>query len=65
VVILRQIEVTSANASWLGEGQSPKAVVKSDWSGPKNMFPICFKTTGVVKFGYMFKRGTPLLLNNI
>ncbi|XP_065642595.1 histone-lysine N-methyltransferase SETMAR-like [Hydra vulgaris] len=55
---LRQVGHKSANASWVGEGESPRTIVRCDRFQPKNMFYIFFKTTGVVHFGYVEKGDT-------
>jgi len=54
---LRQVGHKLANASWAGEGESPR-VVRRDRFEPKNMFYIFFKTTGVVHLGYVEKGDT-------
>ncbi|XP_065662665.1 histone-lysine N-methyltransferase SETMAR-like [Hydra vulgaris] len=55
---LRQVRHKSANASWVGEGESPRTIVRCDRFQPKNMLYIFFKTTGVVHLGYVEKGDT-------
>lgn len=45
---LRQIARKSSNKSWVGEGESPRTVVRRDRFEHKNMFSIIFKSTGVL-----------------
>ena len=45
---LRQIKHKSSNKSWVGEGESPRTVVRKDRFEPKHMFSIFFRTTGMV-----------------
>ncbi|XP_004206904.1 histone-lysine N-methyltransferase SETMAR-like [Hydra vulgaris] len=55
---LRQVGHKSAYASWVGEGESPRTIVRCDRFQPKSMFYIFFKTTGVVHLGYVEKGDT-------
>ncbi|XP_065657983.1 histone-lysine N-methyltransferase SETMAR-like [Hydra vulgaris] len=55
---LIQVGHKSANASWVGEGESPRTIVRCDRFQPKNMFYIFFKPTGVVHLGYVEKGDT-------
>ena len=52
---MRQVGHKSANASWVGEGESPRIVVRHDMFEPKSMFYVFFKTTGVVHLGIVEK----------
>ena len=61
---LWQVEHKSANASWVGEGESPRPVVRRDRFEPKSMLYVFFKTTDIVYLGYV-EKGTPLLVNTM
>ena len=55
---LRTVGHTSANASWVGEDESPRTVIRRDRFEPNIMFYVFFKTTGVVHLGYVEKGDT-------
>ena len=44
----RQIGRKSANASWIGEGETPRTVVRRSQFEPKTMISVFFRTTGLV-----------------
>ena len=48
----RQIGRKQSNASWIGEGDSPRTVVQRDRFEPKTMFAIFFRTTGEVHISF-------------
>ena len=48
---LRQVGHKSANTKWVGEGESPRTVVRRDRFEPKSIF----KTTWFVHLGYVEK----------
>jgi len=59
---LRQIGHKSSNKSWVGEGESPRSMVKRNRFEPKHMFSIFFKTTGMVHVDCM-ERGSTINTN--
>ena len=50
---LRQVGHKLVNAGWVGEGESPRTVIRRDRFGPKSMFYVFFKTTSVVHLSYV------------
>ena len=55
---LRQIGRKKSNASWIGEGESPRTVVRLGKFEQKSMFTIFFKSDGVVHISYLDKGET-------
>jgi histone-lysine N-methyltransferase SETMAR len=49
----RQLGHKQSNYSWIGQGQSPRTVVRRNRFEPKTMFSIFFKTTGLVHISYV------------
>ena len=60
----QQVGHKSADASWVGEGESQRTVVRRDRFEPKSMVNVFFKKQGVVHFGYV-EKVTPLLVNTM
>jgi [histone H3]-lysine36 N-dimethyltransferase SETMAR len=55
---LKQIARKQSNKSWVGEGQSPRTVVRQGRFDPKFMFTIFFKRSGVVHISRLEKGKT-------
>lgn len=49
----RQIGHKQSNASWIGEGDSPRTVVQRNRFEPKTMFTIFFRTTRVMHISFV------------
>jgi len=54
----RQIGRKSSNASWIGEDESPKTVVRRNQFEPKTMVSVFYKTTGLVHVHFLNKGET-------
>ena len=49
----RKIGHKQSNASWVGDGESPRTIVRRGRFEPKTMFSIFFKSTGALHISYM------------
>jgi histone-lysine N-methyltransferase SETMAR len=49
----RRIGHKQSNASWIGQDESPRTVVRRGRFEPKTMFSIFFRTTGAVHLSYV------------
>ena len=49
----RKIGTKQSNKCWIGEGQSPKTIVRRQMNEPKTMFCIFFRSTGLVHITYV------------
>ena len=54
----RQIGRKQANASWVGEGESPRTIVRRDRFEPKTMVCILFRRSGVDQITYWNREAT-------
>ena len=54
----RQIGHKASNASWIGEGESPRTIVRRSQFEPKTMISVFFKTAGLVHLDCLDKGET-------